>query len=799
MHCATCKQEVGDEAFTGDVCPACRHLIHPTRLGIYQDLELIKRGGMGAVYRATHPELGTQVAIKVVTVDPDIERHRERFEREAQVAAKIPSPGVVRVYDVDLQGGRLYLVMEFVDGRTLRESLLESASRGGLMEVPWVIEKVAQLCDVLHAAHEAGVIHRDVKPENIMIDGREGVRVLDFGISRLVDADERLTRTGEILGTPEYIAPEQILDVADAVDARTDIYACGVVLYELLTGKSPFTGANIFQVLKFVESLEPPPPSELRPGLPAGLDDLVLAAMSKEQDGRPSSCAEFAGRLRALLRQPVEIDSEHRKASMPALLIAVAFVSLLVGLGLGTQTDLGLFDINRQQDASGDHRVDEGLSREPLTAAMEIEQMLGDGDVVVDSAHLQEMSIRIADSAVAEDLYWRGMARKHMGALFAALRDFEAAEAAQVSGASLQLRVTRNYVDRLYPLVLDGPMWLAAVEPKDVQVDDLKAGSADQLIIAVIDEAFAGRRASALRLLAQSKLSDSTYVPLALLRASLGDDASRRDLLQGLVERIDRTVAMRYFLELAMAWHALDMGKMNAASELAMVTGEADRATAVNLACRLWLGGRVDWRVLAEFTKDIDGLPGADVTRLLMSIAKSDEDKAGAQLRAITDTNQPFMHAVQEWRTAGLGDPFYSSWAKMSFGGSRDALSAWLGSADCVDELDVSRVCVAVSVLGLNRAVTLRRGIEKTVSNALLNLVKGGSDLAQFFSHAHGLNRVSGFDAWVADQLVYVAEVAMKDGVEHARIISLLDTVRTLGYDVDALLAKKEWEALREH
>lgn len=344
MKCAACSERVcaPDEAFTGDVCPHCRHFVHPTRLGVYTDLELLKRGGMGAVYAARHPTLGTAVAIKVVSASGGPDNLAERFAREAKLAAQIPHPAVVRVYDSDVQDGRLYLVMEFVAGRTIRERLRETGAAGAApTAVAEVVALVAELADCLAAAHRVGIVHRDIKPENVMVDSTGRVRVLDFGISRVVDAEEQLTRTGEILGTPEYMAPEQILDEADAVDARADVYAAGVLLYELLTGRSPFAGSNLFQTLKLVESRVPPPPSSHAPAVPPALDALVQSTLDKSPAQRPRDGAALAAALREV--QPAATATTPVPAPNHALspvlwIVLLAAVTAVGGWLLGRLT-----------------------------------------------------------------------------------------------------------------------------------------------------------------------------------------------------------------------------------------------------------------------------------------------------------------------------------------------------------------------------------------------------------------------------------------------------------------------------
>ena len=323
MKCSACGEAVttAGEAFTGDVCPQCHHFAHPTRLGEFEHLELIKRGGMGAVYRARHPRVGTTVAIKVIQNTIGADNLQERATLEAGVAARIPHPGVVRVLDFDSQEGRLYLVLEHVDGITLRQAM-----QAGSRDVAWALDKATQIASILAAAHAHGVVHRDIKPENVMIDTSGRVRVLDFGLSRLLGAEERLTRTGEILGTPEYMAPEQILDEADAVDTRTDVYALGVVLYEMLSGRSPFAGPNLFSVLKLVESKTP----ERLIDVPEPLADLVASMLAKDRGARPRDASVVEQRLRELTGEP-----RPNGRRLP--------VSLLVGGALATVFLIGEF------------------------------------------------------------------------------------------------------------------------------------------------------------------------------------------------------------------------------------------------------------------------------------------------------------------------------------------------------------------------------------------------------------------------------------------------------------------------
>ena len=518
MQCAVCEREL--EAFTGDVCPHCQHFAHPTRLGIYDGLELIKRGGMGSVYRARHPELGTVVAIKTVHTHTGPETLAERFEQEARLSARIPHPGVVRVFDYDCQEGRLYLVMEFVDGETLRPVVADDQR-----DIAWRLDKVAQLADILHAAHEKGIVHRDVKPENVMVDSTERVRVLDFGISRVLDDGERLTQTGEILGTPEYISPEQILDVPEAVDARTDVYATGVVLYELLTGHSPFAGTNLFQVLKNVESLDPPPPSQLRSGLPAGIDDLVMACIAKDKAARPPDCRVLARRVRELIPRGVV-----RGRPRVMLIAVVGALCMIAGWAIR--------DVTIGEPLTGS-------SGELTTTPTEFIQMIVEAGPPFARTALVSCSRAIPDGASAQGLFWRGMARKHTGSLFLALRDFEAAGEAGFDRAKEEASAMWACKHTLYPRLL-GASALRADSSQEIVGDHLPVR--------------------------WSKLLDASVSTEELERA---------------LRDIERMAPFRYFLEAVVAIRTSDEARLRAALELAQVTGEANFAAAVYLATRL--------------------------------------------------------------------------------------------------------------------------------------------------------------------------------------------------------------------
>ena len=287
-------------------------LIGETLGGLYRIVALLGEGGMGRVYEAVHQHLGKRFAIKVLSEGrADKPGAPERFLREARSATQIEHEHIVEVvnFDTDDQG-RVFIVMELLQG----ESLAERLTRGPL-PIDEAVELSAQTASALQAAHDAGIVHRDLKPENIFITqrrGRDFVKVLDFGISKIKDADHpdvRLTATDQILGTPLYISPELAKGETET-DHRADIYALGVITYEMLTGVPPFSGKNHFQLLWHHGNTPPELPSARDPALsiPSALDAAVMKALEKNPDDRYAQMEE----LREALEEAVEpLDSSR--------------------------------------------------------------------------------------------------------------------------------------------------------------------------------------------------------------------------------------------------------------------------------------------------------------------------------------------------------------------------------------------------------------------------------------------------------------------------------------------------------
>ncbi len=263
-----------------------------TLAGRYRLDEVIGRGGMSTVYRATDLSLDRVVAVKVA-MDPLLERdpvYAARFKREARAAAALSHAGAVTVFDAGADGPTRYIVMEYVEGRDLSQILRDE----GPLEPARAANIAEQVADTLAAAHGAGIVHRDIKPGNIMVSAGDRVKVLDFGIAHTADA-VTLTQTASVLGTAPYMAPEQAM--GHPADARSDIYALGCVLYEMLTGKPPFMGEVAAAVLHQHVRVAPKPPRELNPSIPPALDALVLQMLAKDPADRPQTPGEVRDRL----------------------------------------------------------------------------------------------------------------------------------------------------------------------------------------------------------------------------------------------------------------------------------------------------------------------------------------------------------------------------------------------------------------------------------------------------------------------------------------------------------------------
>ncbi|HVV51946.1 MAG TPA: serine/threonine-protein kinase, partial [Polyangia bacterium] len=301
-------------------------------VGEYRIDAVAGRGGMGVVYAATQPVIEKRVAVKVLnaqySADPALVR---RFTDEARAVNRIRHPNIIDIFSFgQLSDGRQYFVMEYLEGATLGRRI--EAGTLALEEVPALL---GQVCDALDAAHAENVVHRDLKPENIWIAtprrGRPFVKLLDFGIAKLMAvAGQSSTQTGAVMGTPHYMSPEQCH--GRAVDHRTDIYALGVILYQLYAGRLPFEGETFMEVLTKQVTIPPEPPSKHAPSIPPALDRLILRCLAKEPGERPQSAGEVQRELEGIFAvAPAPIAA----GGTPALGLSTTLSSGAVEIGTG--------------------------------------------------------------------------------------------------------------------------------------------------------------------------------------------------------------------------------------------------------------------------------------------------------------------------------------------------------------------------------------------------------------------------------------------------------------------------------
>lgn len=274
----------------------------PSSMGDYDLIEPIGRGGMGVVYRARQRKLDRLVAVKLLLAGAYAsEEARRRFEGEALSAARLRHPHIVPVYETGEHGGQPYFSMELVEGPTLAELM-----RSGPLTPRRAAALLRPVAEAVHFAHQQGVLHRDLKPSNILLDATGAPRVTDFGLARPVDATARLTLSGEILGSPAYLAPEQARGERAREGVGSDVYSLGAILYELLCGRPPFLGDSPQSILRQVAEAEPLPPRRLNPGVPRDLETICLKCLEREPAGRYRSAAELAEELRRYLdNEPV--------------------------------------------------------------------------------------------------------------------------------------------------------------------------------------------------------------------------------------------------------------------------------------------------------------------------------------------------------------------------------------------------------------------------------------------------------------------------------------------------------------
>src|SRR5438445_1759607 len=303
--CGACLLETG----LGSVEPEGEINVDPAPspmlmdFGDYELLEQIGRGGQGVVFRARQKSLNRTVALKIIGLGHwATEAHLKRFRLEAEASARLEHPGIVPIHEVGERDGSCYFSMKFVEGGQLDE-----VARRMSMPIRQAVELIAKVARTVHFAHEHGILHRDIKPGNILLDAKGEPHLTDFGLARLVESESTVTRTMEVLGTPSYMAPEQAVGNNAAVSSVTDVYGLGAVLYQLLTGQPPFAGGTTYETIKLLLDTEPRQPHLLNPKIDRDLSTISLKCLEKDPKRRYSSALALAEDLeRWLKHEPIQ-------------------------------------------------------------------------------------------------------------------------------------------------------------------------------------------------------------------------------------------------------------------------------------------------------------------------------------------------------------------------------------------------------------------------------------------------------------------------------------------------------------
>jgi serine/threonine-protein kinase len=318
------------------------------KIGKYEVLSILGKGAMGIVYKALDPDIDRQVAIKTIRFDlaseeTDNEEIMQRFIREAQAAGKLTHPNIITIFDVGREKDLTYIVMQFVEGPSLQRLI----AQGEKFTIPELTKLMEQVCNGLEFAHQHGIVHRDIKPGNILLDKNRKPYICDFGVAR-VDTST-LTQSGTAVGTPSYMSPEQVM--GKKVDKRSDIFSVGCILYEFLSGRRPFEAESITTVIYKIINEEPPSLNEVKKGLPAGFEKVIAKALAKDPNDRYQNCNQLADDLRNIDRlsdktiavtvareAPIleeeekeeEVEEEEKKKSRLGLILGIAIPAFLI-------------------------------------------------------------------------------------------------------------------------------------------------------------------------------------------------------------------------------------------------------------------------------------------------------------------------------------------------------------------------------------------------------------------------------------------------------------------------------------
>lgn len=271
--------------------------MHPQKLGRYELIRVLGKGAMGLVYEGRDPNLDRRVAIKTIKVEnlsrDEASEYEVRFRTEARSAARLQHPNIVSVYDANRDRDIAYLVMEFIDGEDLKHHL-DQGKRYSLEQAVAIMHDLLSALDYAHRQH---IVHRDIKPANLLIESSGRIKLTDFGVARIQDSGEATRTRGTMVGTLKYMSPEQVQGLT--VDARADLFAAGVVLYQLLTGARPFNGSGDYAIIQQILTRQPDPPTTVNPGLPSEMDAVIARALAKSRDDRYQDARAFDTALAA--------------------------------------------------------------------------------------------------------------------------------------------------------------------------------------------------------------------------------------------------------------------------------------------------------------------------------------------------------------------------------------------------------------------------------------------------------------------------------------------------------------------
>ncbi|HMC63448.1 MAG TPA: serine/threonine-protein kinase, partial [Gemmataceae bacterium] len=358
--------------------------------GDYELLEEIARGGMGIVYKARQASLGRIVAVKMLLFGPlSSPEFVKRFRAEASAAASLQHPNIVAIHEVGVHQGQHYFAMDYVQGSSLAKVL-----SNGPLPARGAASYLKTIAEAIHCAHERGILHRDLKPSNVLIDASDQPRVTDFGLARRLEGDSELTVTGQVLGSPNYMPPEQATAKRGKVNRRSDVYSLGAMLYHLLTGRPPFVGEALTDTLDQVLNAEPVSPRLLNPSVPRDLETICLKCLEKEPDKRYTTALALADELGRFLnneavhaRPVTRITRAWRWCRRKPALAGALSTAVVLLLAVLVGSPIAIFRINQARNAEAGERKHSQISelearRLGYAADMQLaDQAVKDGDL----------------------------------------------------------------------------------------------------------------------------------------------------------------------------------------------------------------------------------------------------------------------------------------------------------------------------------------------------------------------------------------------------------------------------------